>query len=75
MQSIDETAEERKELTKSLEEFDNKKSYATKKMVTFSIDKDVIREFRQYCRKNGINQSQIVEINIKKELEKVKNNV
>ena len=57
----------------ALEELDRtgklrKTSYKAK--VSFTIDEELFNEFRNYCRKNGINMSGKIESYIKEELKK-----
>ncbi len=44
----------------------------TKKKVTLSVDSGIYDKYRDYARKKGIILSKQVEIFIKKELEKIK---
>lgn len=61
------------EVFDALEEYDRTKrlkkiNYKTR--VNFTIDSNVVREFRSYCQKKGIKMSSKVEDFIRKELSK-----
>ena len=47
-----------------------KRTYKTR--ISFTIDEDLLNEFRNYCRKNGINMSGKIENYIRDELRKSK---
>lgn len=52
---------ENREVFKALEEFDKTKKLITKIRMTFTIDKDIARDFKDICRKKGYNMSRKVE--------------
>ncbi|MBI2541272.1 hypothetical protein HYV80_00995 [Candidatus Woesearchaeota archaeon] len=43
-----------------------KRTYKTR--ISFTVDEDILNEFRNYCRKNGINMSGKIESYIRNEL-------
>lgn len=59
-----------KELFDSLLEFEKTKKIKTKERMNFTIDKSLVRHFKQYCRKNGYNMSAKIEQSIRALLEK-----
>lgn len=66
---------ENPEMFSALEEYDRtrklpKLSY--KKRVDFTVDADVFRKFRTYCRKEGLAMSKVVEKLIREELKRKK---
>ena len=68
---IKDLVDKNRDLLEALEEFDrtgqlSKSSY--KERATFTIDMDVMRKFRQYCEKNHLKMSSIVEKLLRKEL-------
>jgi hypothetical protein len=55
---------------KALEDFETTGKAITKKRMNFTIDKEISKRFREYCRNNHLNMSEIVENFIKKEVAK-----
>lgn len=51
---------------KALEEFEKTGELKTKKRMNFTIDRELSKQFREYCNKNKINMSKIIEDCIKK---------
>ena len=47
-----------------------KRTYKTR--IAFTIDEDLLNEFRNYCKKNGINMSGKIENYIRNELKNTK---
>ena len=63
------------DVIKALEELDRtgklrKRKY--KEVVSFTVDEDLLNDFRNYCKKNGLNMSGKVEGYIRKELQNSK---
>lgn len=50
---------------KALEEFEKTGKLITKKRLNFTIDREIAKKFRDYCKKNNINMSEIIEDFIK----------
>ena len=51
---------------KALEEFEKTGEMRTKKRMNFTIDRELSKQFREYCSKNNINMSKYIENCIKK---------
>ena len=60
-----EIIKENKSAFEALEEFEKTGKIITKKRLNFTIDRDVAKRFREYCRKERLNMSEIVENLIK----------
>lgn len=57
----------------ALEEYDRTrklKKWATKERANFTIDRNVLRKFRNYCGENGFKMSSLLEKMIKTEISK-----
>ena len=68
---IRELVEKNKDFLEALEEFDRTgrlPRLTHKERATFTIDMDLMRLFRNYCKKNNFKMSSIVEKLIKEEL-------
>jgi hypothetical protein len=50
---------------KALEEFEKTGKAVTRTRLNFTIDREIARQFREYCIKNHINMSKAVEDTIK----------
>ncbi len=64
---------ENPEMFSALEEYDRtrklpKLSYKIR--ANFTLDAEVLRQFRSYCKKNGMNMSRVLENHIKEELKR-----
>lgn len=46
---------------KALEEFEKTGSAEVKTRLNFTIDREIAREFRDYCRQNNLNMSEVIE--------------
>jgi hypothetical protein len=55
-----------KDMFDDLENFDKTRSFRTKQYANFSIDKSILKKFRDYCKKNHINMSNMIESYMKK---------
>lgn len=53
---------------KALEEFEKTGKTITKTRLNFTIDREIAKKFREYCRKNHLNMSKEVENLIKKKI-------
>lgn len=53
---------------KALEEFEKTGKTITKTRLNFTIDRELARKFRDYCKKHRLNMSELVETWIKKNL-------
>ncbi|MBS3166949.1 hypothetical protein J4403_01940 [Candidatus Woesearchaeota archaeon] len=53
-------------LFKALEDFEKTGKLILKTRLNFTIDRDTAKKFRDYCKKNRLNMSEIVEELIKK---------
>ncbi|MBI2507831.1 hypothetical protein HYV89_02655 [Candidatus Woesearchaeota archaeon] len=53
---------------KALEEFEKTGRTITKTRLNFTIDREIAREFRDYCRKHRLNMSKQIEDLIKKKI-------
>ena len=63
---IDKIVEENKSALKALEEFEKTGRLVVKSRMNFTIDRNISKRFREYCRKNNINMSEFVENSIKR---------
>jgi hypothetical protein len=52
---------EKPALFKALEDFEKTGKLITKTRMNFTIDSEISKKFREYCRKNNINMSKAVE--------------
>lgn len=50
---------------KALEEFEKTGKVITKTRLNFTIDREIAKQFREYCKKHNLNMSQQVESWIK----------
>lgn len=66
---IDKIVEENKSALKALEEFEKTGRLIIKSRMNFTIDKNISRKFREYCRNNNINMSKIIEESMKRVVE------
>ena len=55
---------------KALEEFEKTGRTIAKTRLNFTIDREIAKEFKEYCKKNRLNMSEIIEKAIKKEISK-----
>jgi hypothetical protein len=69
-QKIINIIKERPGAFKALEEFEKTGKVITKTRMNFTIDREIARQFKEFCRKNGYNMSSIVEQSIKKIVKK-----
>ena len=53
---------------KALEEFEKTGRTILKTRLNFTIDRETAKNFREYCKKNKINMSELIENLIKKKL-------
>ncbi len=60
--------EEKGSALKALEEFEKTGKTITKARLNFTIDREIAREFRDYCRKHHLNMSELVEKMIKNKI-------
>lgn len=51
---------------KALEEFEKTGELKTKKRMNFTIDRELSKQFREYCNKHNINMSKFIEESIRK---------
>ena len=61
------------EIFSALEEFEQTKKipkFSYRKRIDITIDEHILKRFKEYCRRTGLNMSRLVERYIKKELEK-----
>ena len=65
---IDKIIEEHKSAFKALEEFEKTGRLITKTRLNFTIGRETAKNFRDYCKKNRLNMSEIVEKLIKKKI-------
>ena len=68
---IKELVDKNKDLLEALEEFDRTgklRKVKYKEKVTFTIDMDVMKKFRQYCEEQGVKMSAVLERLVRKEL-------
>jgi len=59
---------EHKGAFKALEDFETTGKVATKTRMNFTVDKELARQFREYCKKNRENMSKKIEESIKDRL-------
>lgn len=57
--------DENPSIFKALEEFEKTGKIITKKRLNFTIDRETANKFRDYCKKNKLNMSKIIEDLIK----------
>ncbi len=57
---------------KALEEFEKTGKIITKTRLNFTIDREIARKFREYCRKHRLNMSKLIEEMIKKKIQSTK---
>lgn len=63
------------EIFSALEEFERTKKlpkFSYRKRMDITIDEHLLKKFKEYCSKNGLNMSRIVELHLKEELAKNK---
>ena len=51
---------------KALEEFEKTGKIILKKRMNFTIDREISKQFREYCEKNGKTMSELIEKYMKK---------
>lgn len=59
------------EIFSALEEFERTKripKFSYRKRLDITLDEQLLREFKNYCRENSLNMSRIIEKHIKEEL-------
>ena len=62
---IDKIIEEHQSAFKALEEFEKTGRLITKTRLNFTIDRETAKKFRDYCKKQRLNMSEIIEKLIK----------
>ncbi|MCX6708477.1 MAG: type II toxin-antitoxin system CcdA family antitoxin [Candidatus Woesearchaeota archaeon] len=63
------------EIFSALEEFERTKrlpKFSYRKRIDVTIDEHLLKQFRDYCFKNGFNMSRVIEKHLKEELERAK---
>lgn len=55
---------------KALEEFEKTVETITKTRLNFTIYREVAKRFREYCKKNRLNMSELIENSIRQKLKK-----
>lgn len=60
--------EEKPAVFKALEEFEKTGKTITKTRLNFTIDRELAKEFREYCKKHNLNMSKQVESLMKKKV-------
>ena len=75
LQTFRKVFREHPEMFTALEEYDKtgklpKIKYKTR--ANFTIDADLLRRFRTYCKKEGYNMSKLIEKHLQEELKKAK---
>ncbi len=59
------------EIFSALEEFEKTKKipkFTYRKRLDVTIDENILRQFKEYCRKNNFNMSKLIEKHIRNEL-------
>lgn len=62
--------EEKPAVFKALEDFETTGKAVTKKRMNFTIDKEIAKIFKEFCREKGYNMSAKIEKAMKKIMEK-----
>jgi len=80
MPSFKETAikgiKEYPEIFSALEEFEKTKripNFSYRKRLDITINENILREFKNYCRERGLSMSRVIELHLKEELKNAGN--